>query len=102
MTCEVEKIGSSARITIEGVVDERGAAVLKERFRDLSRDQFNELIIDMGGVSHFGSSGLGGLLLCYKAMAARQGSLRLTRTPAAIYSLMRDLQLDTLFEINGD
>lgn len=58
MTCEVVKIGSSARITIEGVVDERGAALLKERFRDLSREQFNELIIDMGASATSAAPGL--------------------------------------------
>lgn len=102
MTYEVVRIGNSARFTIEGVVDERGAGVLKERFHALSRDQFNELVIDMGGVSRIGSSGLGGLLLFYKAMAARRGSLRLVRTPATINALMRELKLDTLFEINGE
>jgi len=102
MVCEIVRIGDSARITIKGVVDGQGAMILKERFRDLSHDQFDELVIDMAGVSRVGSSGLGDLLLFYKATAARQGSLRLIRTPAAITAPMEERRLATLFEINGD
>lgn len=101
MICEVSRHGATACLTIKGTVYENDAKLLKQQFKGLPIEQLREVVIDLGGVSYFGSSGIGKLLLFYKNLAATNGTLRLTRTPDHLAQLFRDLRLDSLFEINN-
>ena len=100
MTCETATQGETVSFTLSGTIDEEGAAALKQQFNTLPHSQIKELVIDLAGVSHIGSSGIGKLLLFYKNMAAHNGTLRLTRVPQPIYDLFTELRLDTLFSMS--
>lgn len=100
MTCETATQGETVSFTLSGTIDEEGAAALKQQFNTLPHTQIKELVIDLAGVSHIGSSGIGKLLLFYKNMAAHNGTLRLTRVPQPIHDLFTELRLDTLFSMS--
>lgn len=97
MTCETTVQGETVFFTLSGTIDEEGAAALKQQFNALPHSQIKELVIDLAEVSHIGSSGIGKLLLFYKNIAARKGTIRLVRVPRPIHDLFTELRLDTLF-----
>jgi len=101
MTCEISQQGTSVYLTLAGIIDEEGAATLKQQFAAIDSSIAKELVIDMGRVSQIGSSGIGKLLLFYKNMAARGGSVRLVSVPQPIFELFTELRLDTLFTMNA-
>lgn len=100
MTCETTLQGETALFTLSGTIDEEGAAALKQQFNTLPHSQIKELVIDLAEVSHIGSSGIGKLLLFYKNIAARKGTIRLVRVPRPIHDLFMELRLDTLFSMS--
>jgi anti-sigma B factor antagonist len=100
MTCDTTMQEETVFMTLSGTIDEEAAADLKQRFTTLQNSRIKELVIDMGGVSYIGSSGIGKLLLFYKRMAAQHGTVRLVRVPRLIHELFTELRLDTLFSMS--
>ncbi|MGV1099083.1 STAS domain-containing protein [Thiovibrio sp. JS02] len=101
MTCEISQQGETVLFTLSGIIDEEGAMTLKRQFNALKHAEVRELVIDLAGVSQIGSSGIGKLLLFYKNMAARKGTVRLARVPRPIHELFTELRLDTLFPMSA-
>lgn len=99
MSCETTRQGETVFFTLAGAIDEEGAAALKQQFHALPQTP-RELVIDLAGVSHIGSSGIGKLLLFYKNIAAQKGVIRLVRVPRPIHELFTELRLDTLFSMS--
>ena len=100
LTCETTIQGETVFFTLSGTIDEEGAAALKKQFNALPKSQIKELVIDLAAVSHIGSSGIGKLLLFYKHIATRNGTIRLIRVPQPIHDLFTELRLDTLFSMS--
>ncbi len=99
MQISISQTGDDTRIVVRGDIDERGAEELKRRFTELKFPKAARVTFDFSGVPHIGSSGIGKLLLFYKAVAADGGSIRIERVPADIYDLLQQLKLDTIFSI---
>lgn len=57
---------NSARLTVTGEIDEKGAEEFKGRLQELLGGKIKEVTIDFDGVNYIGSSGIGKLLLFYK------------------------------------
>ena len=88
-----------ACLTITGEIHEEEAEALKLYFQSQRLCRFREVVLDLGGLTYIGNSGIGKFLLLYKAMADCQKIVRLTRTPKHIAELFNSLLLDNLFEI---
>jgi len=104
MNIQTHKEPTRTLITIQGEIDEVGAEEIKRCFRDLQVAGQQEVAIDLAGVSHIGSAGIGKLLVLYKDLAMRGVRLSLVRVPRPIFQLLREMKLDTLFsisELNG-
>lgn len=99
MNTQIARNGQLTTITIQGDIDETGAEDIKRIFRDVGSSNAQQVSIDLKGVSHIGSSGIGKLLVFYKDLAIRGGALSLIHVPPAIALLMREMKLDTLFSI---
>jgi len=100
MNIETSLNGAQARIAIEGIVDEQGADALKKQIGRLDFNVVREVIIDCHGIRHIGSSGIGKILLAYKQLASRGGSLAVINLPPAMYELFVELKLNTLFSVS--
>ncbi len=89
-----------ARLTIQGEIDELAAEDLKKRLRDVALGAPQRVEIDLGGVTHIGSAGIGKLLVFYKDLAIHGAVLALVRVPTPIFHLFREMKLDSIFSIS--
>lgn len=99
MQIEASQNEDKVHITLEGVVDEKGAEELKARINQLPLAGIREVEIDCGKVKHIGSSGIGKLLLLYKNLASHGGSMRVVNLSGPLFELFSELKMDTLFTI---
>nr|MBF0223196.1 STAS domain-containing protein [Desulfobulbaceae bacterium] len=98
---EITTEASEQRLTvcISGQIDEKGAEAMKSSFSSLPLSGITEVQVDLKNLTYIGSSGIGKLLLFYKNLGVQQIRLRVTNVPPAIYELMQELKLDTVFTI---
>ena len=97
---KVNKSGETARVELQGQVDERGAEMIKEKTGELDLTVLKEVVFDFKDVDRIGSAGIGQLLLLYKNLAVNGGRMRVENVSNALYELFRGLKLDTLFTIS--
>lgn len=95
----VEQDHDRALFVITGAIDERGAADLKERFKELDTRSIQRVILDFSQVTHIGSAGVGKLLLFYKELSTHGGEIRISNAPPHIRELFSELNLNSLFTI---
>jgi anti-sigma B factor antagonist len=101
MKIQTTRNGQQASITIQGDIDESGAEEIKRVFREVVGSSATEVSVDLRGVAHIGSSGIGKLLVFYKDLSIKGGRLALVNVPAPIALLLREMRLDTLFTISA-
>lgn len=99
MELTIQESQGMARLTIQGDIDEAGAALLKQRFQTFQPDQLKTVELDFSKVSHIGSAGIGKLLMFYKAVALHGGMVRILNPNPDIRALFQELNLHTLFDI---
>jgi len=99
MNLKVEKNGNEASVFITGNIDIPGAEELKKTLNGLVEENINTVTIDFSGVTFIGSSGIGKLLLFYKNLTAKGGSLSLLNLSDEIIALFKAIKLDKLFNI---
>ncbi|MDF1614473.1 STAS domain-containing protein [Desulfurivibrio dismutans] len=99
MQIEASQNDNKVCISLEGVVDEKGAEELKKRIKQLPLDSIQEVEIDCSRVKHIGSSGIGKILLLYKHLASNGGKLRVVNLSGPLFELFSELKMDTLFSI---
>ena len=58
------------------------------------------IVLDMAGVTHIGSSGIGKILLFYKNLAIKNSRLEVCGLSPMLYELFHELKLDSLFTIS--
>ncbi len=90
-----------ACLVINGELDEQGAEDLKGQFNQLLQKQLSEVVVDMNGVDHMGSSSIGKILLFYKNFAIAGGDLQVINLADHLFELFTELKLNTLFKISG-
>jgi len=100
MNIDITKKGQTLQLTIQGSIGEKEADILKQRFRENSLDDVNEVILDMDKVTHLGSSGIGKLILIYKDITFKSGQLKLINTPPGIYESLIHIKFDKIFSIS--
>ncbi len=99
MKLKVDQQGDVARVTVAGSVDERGAEELKDCLKQVDTGENKEVILDFGGVTYFGSAGVGKLLLFYKRLALSNGRISIVNIPRSIYEGFRAVKLDEIFTL---
>lgn len=90
----------NARITIQGDIDDDGAAILKSKLIELQGKVLKEVVIDFSGVSYIGSTGIGKLLLFYKAISQTGGTISIVNMSEDLYKMFKIVKLDKVFELN--
>ncbi len=90
----------NARISITGDIDDDGAAILKNKLMELQGRALKEVVIDFSGVSYIGSTGIGKLLLFYKAISQTGGGIKIVNMSEDLYKMFKIVKLDKVFDLN--
>ena len=62
--------------TINGEIDEEGAALISNHFQEIkSKTSVKNLVLDFKNVEYIGSSGIGVIILFYKTLALSGGKV---------------------------
>ncbi len=98
---EIKVMREPEKVTVQivGDIDEQGAEALKSTFREIALGHAQEVVVDFGRVLHIGSAGIGKLLVFYKDLAVHGVRLSLSNLPVAIAIVLREMRLDTIFNI---
>jgi anti-sigma B factor antagonist len=100
MTTRVEHGTEAIRVIPTGDIDHEGAASLKEAVAGLSLSGKTAVIFDFREVGYIGSAGLGKLLLFYKRLSSQKIQMRVESASPSVQTLLKELRLDTLFEVS--
>lgn len=94
-------VNESGKITVnvDGPIDEKGAEELKDTFSKLQIAPPPYVVLNLNGVTHVGSSGIGKILLFYKNLAIKNSRLEVVGLSPMLFELFRELKLDSLFTI---
>ena len=96
----ISHTGQSATVHVMGVVDEQGAAAMKESFEGVTLNGVSEVVFDLQNVTYIGSAGLGKLLLFYKKLSTEGIKMRVNTVAGTVRDTLMELKLNTLFTIN--
>ena len=101
MQIEVERQQDHlVRLLLAGSINEQGAEVLKSHLDSITPDNTRTVELDCNQVDHFGSSGIGKLLVFYKRFTGGGGEMSVINLPSPIHDMFLELKLDTLFSVN--
>lgn len=73
-------------------------SALHDRLQSLRTDGAPSVVVDLGGVAHMNSSGLGMLIGALTSARAAGGDVRLAGVPDRVATLLRVTQLDGVFQ----
>jgi anti-anti-sigma factor len=99
MELSTQKDKHSLFIEIIGPIDNETAEDLKDKLREILREDFKEVIIDLRYVPFITSSGIGKFLLFYKTVISSGRSMRIKGISENLYDLFKSIKLDQLFSI---
>jgi anti-anti-sigma factor len=100
MDATVVTHGDTTRIHVIGAIDEKGANHLLATFKSVGLAGQKMISFDFGQVSHIGSAGMGKLLIFYQELSSRGLGMRVENAPADIQTLLREVAIDNLFQVN--
>ena len=94
---EVRVIELSGKITIG-----TGDVKVRELVDDAMKDDKNNILFDLGGVTAIDSSGIGEMVACYTTVTKRGGQLKLMHLSPKITDILQVTQLITVFDVFDD
>jgi len=99
MELNITKKNSKLLIEIIGSVDNESADELKNQFREIMEQDYNEAVFNLQLVPFITSSGIGKLLVFYKNSAAKGKKMRIQGISENLLELFKSIKLDKLFPI---
>jgi anti-sigma B factor antagonist len=99
MEIKAQQQGKSVIFSLAGVMDERGAALLKDQFEAISLHNLEDIILDCGVVTFIGSAGIGKLLVIYNRVAKNNIKIKLVNLRKDILDNFKSMKLDQLFNL---
>ena len=96
MKADKTRDGEKLTMTVEGSIDTVTAPQLES---ELETDGVSELVIDVSKVPYVSSAGLRVFLAAYKAMSAKQGSMRLVGAQPAVLAVLRITGFASVFDL---
>lgn len=100
MELTVSVDNDQARITIIGDIDDQGAAALKDKLVELQDKPIKIAVFDFAGVRFIGSTGIGKLLLFYKALASKAGKVKIINMSDDLHTMFSVIKLDKIFDLS--
>jgi len=91
--------GQAVVLVLAGEIDMNCSVILRNRLRDLLRDNPPVLVVDMTEVEFMDSSGLGTLVEALRWSRRNGGQLKLVGLAESVRSIFEISRLETVFEI---
>jgi anti-sigma B factor antagonist len=93
-------VGDVAIVKVTGdiTMTRGGNVLLKDKVQSLLHQGYRNLLLDLGGVSHVDSAGLGEMVQAYVTTKNRGGSLRLLSVTKRLRDLLVVTRLLTVFD----
>ncbi|HSA34366.1 MAG TPA: STAS domain-containing protein [bacterium] len=99
LTYTIEKRGGAMLITTEGRIDNEGAAIFQEALDRAFEANLPRISFDLAKLSFINSAGIGKLLLFYKRVKNRNGTVVITALNDDVNALFKAIRLDKLMPI---
>ncbi len=99
MTINERTLNDVTVLDLDGNLAREENAQFRMRAATAINDGVRKLLINLVGVPHMDSSGLGELISCYKAMQGVSGHVKLLSPNHRLQNLLTITKLVTLFEI---
>jgi anti-sigma B factor antagonist len=100
MQLEERIAGNVAIVKVTGdiTLNKGGDVLLKDKVQSLLQQDYKNLLVDLGGVSHVDSAGLGELVQAYVTTKNKGGTLKLVNVTKRLNDLLVLTKLVTVFE----
>jgi anti-sigma B factor antagonist len=79
-----------------------GTGRLRELVQQLMGDGYRKILVNLGGVVHIDSSGIGELMSCYTSLRNQGGELKLMSLTKNVRNLLQVTRLYTVFDVHED
>jgi anti-sigma B factor antagonist len=79
-----------------------GTSTLRKRMRELAEGGPKRILLNMAGVTHLDSSGIGELVAAYTTVTAAGGEMKLLNLSKRLHELLNITKLYTVFETFED
>jgi anti-sigma B factor antagonist len=79
-----------------------GTGKVREVVQQLVRDGYNKILLNLAGVIHIDSSGIGELMMNYTTLKNSGGELKLMNLNKNVRNLLQITRLFTLFDVHDD
>ena len=101
MEIKIEINDDSARIIPGKQIDLTNSGTLKEKFHDLIKRDFYNIILDLKNVEEIDSSALGKILLFNKIISEKEGSFKIENVNSEyVQNVLDMIELDQLIDIS--
>ena len=100
MKTKTRDVGDVRILEIEGKVTiGAGDVELRRQIEESVAAGHNKILLDLKGVSHMDSSGIGEMVGCYTTVARRGGQMKLLNLTQKITDILQVTQLITVFAV---
>ena len=102
MELNVKYHDKCVRFEPNGIIDKKGAEVLKRRFEELDITELEKFVLDLGKVGYICGSGVGSFLTFYKKMTSKGGKLFIENDTGLFLELLTITKMDTTLNVYGN
>ena len=99
MDINVNVEGTTAQIKVSGIIDNDNAEELKQQLSSVQEKSIKDATLDLSLVPSITSSGIGKLLVFYKALDSKGGKITIDGIHSNLLKLFKSIKLDKLFDI---
>jgi anti-sigma B factor antagonist len=79
-----------------------GTGRLREVVQQLAQDGYRKILLNLAGVTHIDSSGIGELMMNYTTLRNQGGELKLMNLNKNVHNLLQITRLFTVFDVHDD
>ncbi len=97
---ESKKEGDTTKVILSGKITFENTGQLREKLKEILKDNVSNLVFDMKEVSFIDSSGLGLLVSVKNTMIKKDGTFSLVNISETVRKIMKQTGLDRYFGIN--
>jgi anti-sigma B factor antagonist len=99
MEIDVSQKGDRTKVTLIGDIYVEQGDELSKVFNTIAEKNPKEVVIDLTGLNSITSSGIGKIVLLYKELNKKSGTVRITGVNKTIMEIFKVVKLDKLVEI---
>ena len=103
MKTKIRDVGGVRVLDLEGKITiGSGDVELRKSIEDAVATGHNHILLNLKGVTHIDSSGIGEMVGCFTTMARKGGKMKLLNLTPKINDILQVTQLITVFDVFDD